>query len=90
MGTLTGSGTGKESVEVQLDLSFFADNVVEATSHFEAFRGALGAKPWITTVNPRGTSEFEDGLGIYTDGMRITCDLSLLQPAAPTDGEEQG
>jgi hypothetical protein len=85
--TLTGSGTGQESVEVQLDLSFFADNVVEATSHFEAFRGALDAKPWITAIAPRGTSEFENGQGIYTDGMRITCDLSLLPTAAGAAAE---
>jgi Tfp pilus assembly PilM family ATPase len=87
--TLTGSGTGKESVEVQLDLSFFADNVVEATGHYEAFRGALDGKPWVSEVAARGTSEFEDGLGVYTDGMRIVCDLSLLQPVAAAE-EGQG
>jgi hypothetical protein len=85
---LTGSGSGKESVEVQLDLSFFADNVVEATGHYEAFRGALDGKPWVSEVAARGTSEFEDGLGVYTDGMRIVCDLSLLQPVS--GAEEQG
>lgn len=87
--TMTGSGTGKESVEVQLDLSFFADNVVDATGHYEAFRGALNGKPWVSEVNARGTSEFEDGLGVYTDGMRIICDLSLLQPP-PADTGKQG
>jgi len=72
-------GVGKdESVEVRLDMSFFANNASDATSHFDRFRNALADQDWTISVDARGTSEFPDGNGIYTDNLSIVCDLSKI------------
>jgi Tfp pilus assembly PilM family ATPase len=79
--TRHGSLGAKENVEVRLDLSFFADNAGRATGNYERFKSALSDTSWAVDVVARGTTEFDEGEGIFTDDMRITCDLSLLQPA---------
>jgi Tfp pilus assembly PilM family ATPase len=76
--TLGATATGSESVEIRLDLAFFADDVIEATGNYEAFRRALDEQVWTTAVTARGTGEFPDGKGIFTDDLRIVCDLSLV------------
>lgn len=76
--TLGATATGTESVEIRLDLSFFADDVIEATGNYEAFRRALDEQVWTIAVTARGTGEFPDGKGIFTDDLRIVCDLSLV------------
>ena len=86
--TLGSSGGGNESVEVTLDLSFFADDVIAATGHFEAFRRAVDEKPWVQTITTRNTSEFEDGKGMFTDNLRIACDLSQIDPVPQSDTDE--
>ena len=82
--TLGSNSAGGESVEIRLDLTFFADGVIKATSNYEALRRALDEQEWTTSVVSRGTDEFEDQAGesgIYTDDFRIVCDLSLLPDA---------
>ena len=66
-----------ENVEVRIDLSFFSPGGPgRATGNYERFKNALNDEVWVADVVARGTEEFEDG--IYTDDMRIVCDLSLV------------
>ena len=67
-----------ETVEVRIELSFFADNAAQATGNYEDFKSALGEQPWVTLVEGRGSKEFPDGKGIYEDDLRITCDMSQV------------
>lgn len=77
--TRTGGFGKEESVEVRLDMSFFAANASVATSHYDRFKNALREAEWTTDVSARGTTEFDDGTGIYTDDLSIVCDLSRVE-----------
>lgn len=76
--TRTGGFGKDESVEVRLDLSFFAGNASDATANYDLFKNTIEAKPWATDVTARGTSEFDNGLGIYTQDLSIICDTTLV------------
>ncbi len=76
----TRTGTKEEHVEVQLDLSFHHDDgVLAATSAFEQLTTALKAQPWVRSVVAKGTKEFPDGRGIYTDAYTIQCDMAKIE-----------
>jgi Tfp pilus assembly PilM family ATPase len=82
--TRHGSFGAQENVEVRLDLSFFAENAGHATGNYERFKSALSEQPWVVgDPIARGTTEFDGGGGIFTDDMRITCDLSLIPRNQP-------
>jgi hypothetical protein len=72
---------GKDSVEVTLDLTFFADDAFAATSHMELFTSTLKDKPWVLNVNSPGSKELGEGTetGVYVDHYVVTCDLSTLR-----------
>jgi Tfp pilus assembly PilM family ATPase len=74
--TRHGGFSTDETVEVRLEVSFFADTAAQATGNFEDFKSVLNEQPWVTLVEGRGSKEFPDGKGIYEDDLRITCDLS--------------
>jgi Tfp pilus assembly PilM family ATPase len=73
------SGAG-DTVQVVLDLTFFADDPVEATSNSERLTSLLKDKKWCVNVESRGSKEFSEGemVGVYIDGYTVTCDLSKL------------
>jgi len=73
-------GTG-DRVQVQLDLTFFADSALTATAHKDLFTNTLDAKDWVVSVEPRGSKELSEGdeTGVFVDGYTVNCDLSRLR-----------
>jgi Tfp pilus assembly PilM family ATPase len=71
---------GTDSVQVTLDLTFYADDSVTATRNSERFTQLLRDKPWVVRVESRGSKEFAEGelTGITLDGFTVVCDLSKL------------
>lgn len=71
---------GTDSVQVTLDLTFYADDAVTATRNSERFSQLLRDKPWVVRVESRGSKEFAEGevTGITLDGFTVVCDLSKI------------
>lgn len=71
---------GTDSVEVTLDLTFFADDAVTATRNSERYQQLLRDKPWVLRVEARGSKEFAEGdvTGVSLDGFTVVCDLSKI------------
>jgi hypothetical protein len=78
---LFGRGNTGDSVQVQLDLTFFADSALQATANMDLLTNTLTSREWVNGVEPRGSKEFdEEGeVGIYVDGYVVNCDLSKLR-----------
>jgi len=74
------AGSG-DRVQVQLDLTFFADSALAATANMDLFTNNLDSKDWVEAIEPRGSKEFseEEETGIYVDSYTISCDLSRLR-----------
>lgn len=86
-----GNATRKDSVRVQLDMTFFADSQTRATQNLETFTRELQAKPWVMNVNNRGSNALEEGhTGIFVNALEIQCDLSVGQKQQPAEEKEQG
>ena len=72
-----------EHVRVTLDLTFFAADPVEASSHYAAFRAALQTKPWFIgyderqtrTVEEKGREPGEGGIALLIDAFPIQVDV---------------
>jgi Tfp pilus assembly PilM family ATPase len=79
-----GRSGGKDSVEVTLDLTFFADDALAATAHMELYTSTLREKPWVVSVTSPGSKELAEGTeaGVYVDHYVVTCDLSSLRQVA--------
>lgn len=71
---------GTDSVQVTLDLTFYADDAVTATRNSERYTQLLRDKPWVVRVETRGSKEFAEGevTGITLDGFTVVCDLSKI------------
>jgi Tfp pilus assembly PilM family ATPase len=81
------SGGKTDSVEVTLDISFFAENQTSATANYEAFRSALKPNPWCLEVEDRPTKALENGKGIAVASLTVQVDVSkslIGQPAVAT------
>lgn len=74
---------GTDTVQVTLDLTFYADDAVTATRNSERFAELLRGKPWVVRVESRGSKEFAEGelIGITLDGFTVVCDLSRIERA---------
>ena len=75
---------GSDSVQVTLDLTFFADDAVTATRNSERYTQLLRDKPWVVRVETRGSKEFNEGeaTGVTLDGFTVICDLTKVQRGA--------
>lgn len=75
---------GDDTVQVTLDLTFFADDAVTATRNSERYTQVLREQPWVVRVDTRGSKEFSEGdvTGITLDGFTVTCDLSKIDRSA--------
>ncbi len=71
-------GSG-DTVLVELDLTFFAENSVTATGQFEDFRNRLQSQAWASNAGSRQTDPLDGGEGIYVEGFKVTVDLSALE-----------
>ena len=73
----SGQRGGKaDSVEVTLDVSFFAENQSDAIANYEAFRTALKQNAWCVDLEDRPTKALENGKGISVASLSIQVDVS--------------
>lgn len=84
--TVPPRGGGSESVEVQLDVTFWDASPVEASRHFEAFRRKLQEQPWCLGVDERAVNAVEEASephaqGVAIDGLPIRVDVSKYEPS---------
>ncbi|MEM7518478.1 MAG: hypothetical protein AAF368_16340, partial [Planctomycetota bacterium] len=85
-----GKGKNPDSVFVDIDVTFFADNSVIATGHFEDFKNNLRQTGWAKDPNSRASDPLDDGKGIYVDGFKMTVDLdTVLNKVAVAEGGPQ-
>jgi hypothetical protein len=73
-------GGRQDSVDVSMDITFFAENQAEAVANYEAFRSALKPKPWCMLVEDRPTKALETGKGISVQSLTIQVDVSKSAP----------
>jgi len=80
---VSGRSTGADRVEVQVDLTFFANDSVTATANLERYVATLRTKPWVREVEPGGSKPLPENpaelRGIFTEGFKVTCDLSNIE-----------
>ncbi|MBK7642461.1 MAG: pilus assembly protein PilM [Planctomycetes bacterium] len=72
-------GGRPDSVDVSMDVSFFAENQADATGNYEAFRSALKQNPWCIEVEDRPTKALENGKGIAVASLTVQVDVSKAQ-----------
>jgi hypothetical protein len=83
------TGGRSDSVDVTMDITFFAENQSDAVANYEAFRSALKPKPWCIAVEDRPTKALETGKGISVASLTVQVDVSkslIGQPPAATGG----
>jgi Tfp pilus assembly PilM family ATPase len=74
--TIGKQGKG-DYVRVVLDITFFANDTVEATQNYEDFIKATEAQPWCRgPIDRRPSVSLEDGKGIWVVGLAIEVDVS--------------
>jgi Tfp pilus assembly PilM family ATPase len=71
-----------DTVKVALTLSFFADNSLDATKHYEAFQTALRGQPWFVEFVDRPSTPLKGGGGIHLQGVQIVVDVSQMNSKA--------
>jgi hypothetical protein len=67
-----------DSVEVTLDMDFFADDDVEASKHYNALRRLIQGEPWCIDMPDRPSKPFDTGKGIGVDGITIQVNLEKV------------
>jgi hypothetical protein len=71
-----GSRSQPDRVMVTLGLTFFAEDTLAATRHFEGFRADLESKPWLIEFTPAKTDPLENGEGINIKSLKIALDVA--------------
>jgi hypothetical protein len=64
-----------DSVEVTLDMDFFAEDDVEASKHYNALRREILAQPWCVEMPDRPSKPFDSGKGLGVDGISVQVNL---------------
>jgi hypothetical protein len=77
-----GSNSRPDRVIVSLGLTFFADDTLAATRHFENFRADIEAKPWLIEFTPAKTDPLETGEGISIKNLKIALDVAKTEEEA--------
>jgi hypothetical protein len=67
-----------DSVEVTLDMDFFAEDDVEASKHYNALRREILAQPWCVEMPDRPSKPFDTGKGLGVDGISVQVDLAQV------------
>lgn len=66
-------------VRVNLDLTFFADDVVLATEHFEGFKRVLREQPWFLALDDKNpTKPLETSQGMSITGFVVDVDCTKI------------
>jgi len=63
-------------VVVTLDMTFFANDSLEATEHYTNFVDDVESQPWSIDFERRPSTPLENGKGLSVDGMRIQIDVA--------------
>ena len=71
-----GSRSQPDRVMVTLGLTFFAEDTLAATRHFEGFRADIESKPWLIDFTPAKTDPLETGEGINIKTLKISLDVN--------------
>lgn len=66
------------SIQVTLDLTFFAESDSAATAQYENWESVVESKPWCRSVDGRGNEPLANGKGIFVQGVKIDVDPSKL------------
>ena len=77
-----GRGGKSDSVKVALTLSFFAEDSLAATNHYESFQAALREQPWFMDFTDRPSTPLKGGGGIHLQGVQIVVDVSRMNSKA--------
>jgi hypothetical protein len=80
---MAGRAGKADTVSVRLVMSFFAEDDLTATRHYNDFVNELSAQPWCVEVPARETKPLPGGNGIDVPGLNATLDLSKISRAAP-------
>ena len=67
---------GDDTVVVEMNLTFFAENDRQGAQHYEAFVAELKAQDWVEEVPAQRTDPLETGKGISVEGFEV-----ILNPA---------
>lgn len=81
---MVGRAAKGDYVHIVLDLTFFADDSVSASTNFESFKRALRAEPWFREMEDKQSKSIEGGKGISIVGFGIDVDCSKLSTAQNT------
>jgi len=74
--TIGKQGKG-DYVRVVLDVTFFAEDTVQATQNYEDFIKATEGQPWcVGQIDRRPSVSLEDGKGIFVVGLAIEVDVT--------------
>jgi hypothetical protein len=79
---MKGTNSRPDRVIVSLGLTFFADDTLAATRHFENFRADIEAKPWLIEFTPAKTDPLETGGGISIKNLKIALDVAKTEEEA--------
>lgn len=71
-----------DSVRVSFDVSFLANDAIQATSDYERFVQMLSQEPWHVEFDSRPSTTLENSKGIFLQGITETVDVTKA-PAVP-------
>ncbi len=70
-----------EHIRVKIDMSFFAQDDLVATRHYENLTAAFRNAPWFIDITAKGTKVLETGEGVYIDGLTLEVNPKLAKEA---------
>lgn len=76
-----GRAGSPDTVEVKLDMDFFAPDSVEATRHYKAMENAIESQAWCLGFSDRPTNPLDDGSGITVDSIIIEVNVEAAVAA---------
>lgn len=79
---IAGRGGKADTVSVRLAMSFFAEDDLSATRHYNDFVNELSSQPWCVEVPARETKPLPGGNGIDVPSLTATLDLSKIARAS--------
>lgn len=75
-----------DTVKVELDIVFYADDVLQATDDYEAFRSALKDQVWLHSLDQKRSDELDEGNGIYIQKLPVVVDVRAYERAIMSGG----
>jgi Tfp pilus assembly PilM family ATPase len=76
-----GRSGANDTVEVRLDMDFFAESSLTATRHYKAMESVIENQIWCTDFSDRPTNPLDDGSGITVDSIIIKVNVEAAMAA---------